>query len=556
MTRRATPSRSFAAACRHLFRHLDEPAELRRNPLVARYFARELKGVNRIRSDAAAASTLRDAIRRHAEAFLKTDELEDDERAGLRFAIVLADLEGTPRSVLTKKLGLSPRQYTRLQHEARHRIALALRAEAARGRWAATSSQGVESPLPEVAELASRGRTAEALTKLSRIIDQAGDTVAASALCLQATIRQRYLEDVEGAKRALAASRLRLQSVSANDTDAVTTVNAEIELGFVELDVLAGRFDRATNRASCLAEGLKAISGGQGLGALRASTAAAYGNFVLGNRQESLRYVTAILSDLNAVKWAPLTEQIELALELGVVLAELGRLAEASAIVTQAWSAARLAQLDFDMLRLDLINTTLALECNAVSIATNRFREICVTSCTSGSPGLMARAHAYLARALMREDPPRATEIFESARRALELSRHLSSEWVVAKTAQAFARLMLNDVAGAERAARGADDAAATTANHACRGSTLRELARVAHAQGRKRDARRAITAAIDASYAAGKRQQTVQSLELAAKILRQPAYQEEASALNEAIALSGPVLMLRPPRTQCSDPR
>jgi hypothetical protein len=54
--------------------------------------------------------------------------------------------------------------------------------------------------------------------------------------------------------------------------------------------------------------------------------------------------------------------------------------------------------------------------------------------------------------------------------------------------------------------------------------------------------------ASIDASYASGKGQQTVQSLKLAAKILHERAYATEAIAMQEAIALAGPFFGLATP--------
>jgi hypothetical protein len=155
----------------------------------------------------------------------------------------------------------------------------------------------------------------------------------------------------------------------------------------------------------------------------------------------------------------------------------------------------------------------------------------------------------------MREARPNPNKVLANARRVLTLAPPPSPEWIAGKAAEAFARVMLSDLVGAERSARDADDAAAATANQACRGYTLREVARVAAAQGQKRRAKRAIMAAIDASYACGKRQQTVQSLKLAAKILHEPAYAAEATAMQEAMSLNSPFFALATPgRTFPSD--
>ncbi len=230
---------------------------------------------------------------------------------------------------------------------------------------------------------------------------------------------------------------------------------------------------------------------------------------------------------------------MELSLTAAVVLAELGRFGESSRILADAMIFARGSGLGLDVLRLDLMHAMIALECGAVSSATQRLTEICRESRRLSAIGLCAQAHAYLARAQMRSPQPRPRDIIENARRVLDLTPNDYAAWTDSKIAESFARLMLHDHAGAERAARAADDAAVTMGHRLYRGSTLRELARVAHVQGRRRDAKRAIIGAVDASYGVGKPQQAADALELAAQILQQPAYRDEASELRSALRLS-----------------
>ncbi|HLY02935.1 MAG TPA: hypothetical protein VKR56_10650 [Candidatus Cybelea sp.] len=353
-------------------------------------------------------------------------------------------------------------------------------------------------------------------------------------------IRQRYMGDFAGANGALGAARSILETFAPTEPSR-PLINAEIELALMELDIHRGRFDRVIEGSAAIANTLEQSSEAARWLRLRALSFAAYCHLVMGKRSESLSCLSILLSDLRAAKFAAAPERIELALEVSVVLFELGRFSESSRMLADAWLMARQNKLDLDMVRLDLSHTTLALECGAVSMAIERLSDICDQSRRLGSPSLCARAHTYLARAQMRASHPRPMDILDNARRALELSRAQTSEWIGAKVAESFAKLMLHEVAEAERAARAADDAAVATGDRVFRGSTLRELARVAHAQGRRRDAKRAIMAAIEAAYAVGKPQQTAQALDLAAQILRQPNYRNEASAIRAAMALSGP---------------
>ncbi|MBV8530172.1 MAG: hypothetical protein JO104_02560, partial [Candidatus Eremiobacteraeota bacterium] len=58
MSTRAQPTRSWEIACRHLFRHIDEPRELRRNPIAAAFLERN----NVVGNDTAAVQAIRSAL--------------------------------------------------------------------------------------------------------------------------------------------------------------------------------------------------------------------------------------------------------------------------------------------------------------------------------------------------------------------------------------------------------------------------------------------------------------------------------------------------------------
>ncbi|HEY2555389.1 MAG TPA: hypothetical protein VGI15_09060, partial [Candidatus Cybelea sp.] len=173
------PNLAFGAACRHLFRHLREPSELRRNPLAAAFFTHDLKGAARVRSDAVVAGAIRDAIRRCADRCLQSDRLEDEEHAVRQHRIIVeGDLDGTPRTVLADTLGLSTRHYTRLQHGIRRRIAVLLSSEMRQRENAfgrASLSIRMLPPLHQISVLVATGSTNAAAEQLHTITRQSGD---------------------------------------------------------------------------------------------------------------------------------------------------------------------------------------------------------------------------------------------------------------------------------------------------------------------------------------------------------------------------------------------
>jgi hypothetical protein len=130
---RANPSESIKVAARHLFRHLDDPAELRRNPIVAHYFDCNADG-----SDGIAALEAIVAVRRAVRLAADCCEL-DDRNAGLhrrakRNAILLEQLCTGSDSyrVAAKTLGLSVPQYYRTKQALCLRIARAMSRSAPR----------------------------------------------------------------------------------------------------------------------------------------------------------------------------------------------------------------------------------------------------------------------------------------------------------------------------------------------------------------------------------------------------------------------------------------
>jgi hypothetical protein len=110
----ANPSASFDVAVRHLFRHLDEPDRLRRNPLVRRFFEDGSGRVTHAREKAALAAIVR-VVGEGAERARRQDmEANQGERAYRQHTILRRTyFERVPIERVAADLGLSTRQYYR-----------------------------------------------------------------------------------------------------------------------------------------------------------------------------------------------------------------------------------------------------------------------------------------------------------------------------------------------------------------------------------------------------------------------------------------------------------
>ncbi|HEY6486874.1 MAG TPA: hypothetical protein VIX83_10875 [Candidatus Cybelea sp.] len=114
---RANPAHSIEVAAKHLFRHLDEPSELRRNPIVAHYFERC--------TDVDAMVAIRRAVRQAAEQCGRDDRDAGLHRRVQRNAALLEAMctRDGPYRDTANALGLSVQQYYRAKQQLCLRIA-------------------------------------------------------------------------------------------------------------------------------------------------------------------------------------------------------------------------------------------------------------------------------------------------------------------------------------------------------------------------------------------------------------------------------------------------
>ncbi|HEX3370624.1 MAG TPA: hypothetical protein VHS56_13680 [Candidatus Cybelea sp.] len=197
---RANPSESIEVAARHLFRHLDEPAELRRNPLVAHYFERctDIEGM----------VAARRAVRQAAEQCERDDREAGLHRRAQRNARLLEAMrtrDGTYR-IAANALGLSVQQYYRAKQQLCLRIARIMSQRSARLAYDSTDLASVR------LELAERRAGLGEFSGAKRICDD----IAAHAPSASARIRALCLiASVERERGDLAHSRSRLTQARA-----------------------------------------------------------------------------------------------------------------------------------------------------------------------------------------------------------------------------------------------------------------------------------------------------------------------------------------------------
>ena len=107
---RANPERSFDAAVRHLFRHLNEPHQLRRNPLV-RHLSHTVEGEPTGQADKNAMSQLRILIGNVARRCIEVSTSEDTNGYRQWAIATKCLLEGQRSELIAAELGISQRKF-------------------------------------------------------------------------------------------------------------------------------------------------------------------------------------------------------------------------------------------------------------------------------------------------------------------------------------------------------------------------------------------------------------------------------------------------------------
>lgn len=166
----ADPNRSFSAAVRHLFRHIDDVAALRRNRIARSLF--ELGDASAPASRLAAYQAAMSARILDAGRDLYTEDLASGPPGkGHRFfAILSACCAGRPVSALAAELGISQPQAYRDRRAACERVVRALLTRPSSGSGSAVSFDPLRLALWRVDALCEQGFGARAVAECERII--------------------------------------------------------------------------------------------------------------------------------------------------------------------------------------------------------------------------------------------------------------------------------------------------------------------------------------------------------------------------------------------------
>jgi tetratricopeptide (TPR) repeat protein len=125
---RANPTASFEVATKHLFRHLHNPGELRKNPLTRFFFEESDSAIETCKADRVAVERVHDTIRAAARRFRECDlQAGLNERAHRGYEIVDGCLGRKTVSEIARRLGVSSTQYYRERAQIATRIAAFIR---------------------------------------------------------------------------------------------------------------------------------------------------------------------------------------------------------------------------------------------------------------------------------------------------------------------------------------------------------------------------------------------------------------------------------------------
>jgi hypothetical protein len=159
---------------RHLFRHLYDPRELRRNPIVSSFFIKRQNGWEPARDEDAESYRIRELVRRVSERYCTSSAaIVHPERAARQFTIVIEScLERKPVRQIAARLRISLRQYYKERSEICAFIAEHLR-QAAFERIAEATVSDADWYLEQAAARAKFGDYDGALRDYQRIVHSA-----------------------------------------------------------------------------------------------------------------------------------------------------------------------------------------------------------------------------------------------------------------------------------------------------------------------------------------------------------------------------------------------
>ena len=259
MTTRANPNSSREAAWRHLFRHADEPHELRRNPIVARHFLPALNSSTTDSSERAVkavAQAIRAAFASYENTAISEGRIEESRRRRVIFEGHILSRE--PVHAIVAKLHISRSQFYRERRAICEYVALALDRAEAPSPAASTVELRADAIAINVAkcliDTCETDRALAVLEDLGRASENPSRRI--EALCLQADALTEQFR-LDAASRRIDVARHEFSRITAElSIDLADIAAARIELSS---SLLAARQGRADDARISMRKALRAL---------------------------------------------------------------------------------------------------------------------------------------------------------------------------------------------------------------------------------------------------------------------------------------------------------
>lgn len=534
---RADPNRSFEIAVRHLFRHLDDAAALKRNPIVSRFFPQQVSNQVAPEQSARTATQVRALAVLAAKKFrdLASDSSER-ERRERQLTIVEAQCAGNkPIPALAHELGVSVRECYRERAEVHRWIGSFIRSyEPALVTRTHEPMSEAQFQLERAAARAEAGDYDRALRGYRGIAASAAADDKARALC--------EMVDVELERGSLAsastflADLLRTLAARA-ETPATETARTYGDLLEAKLAWASGDFEAA---AQVLARALEKSDGfekrkDRATRALRVNIMAESGNRAIehGEFERAERYLTAADeicnqdTTLNLARTDLLLARVNLNVtrmrpESDVSLRQQIPLADrAEEIATQSGSLKRRLLVETLQVQLQTPVQNAPREIARVLSIVNRFRNRRLAAVIS-----MEFADYLLQGPYWRRAERLLIDAFPKSSYHWALSMHLRGVY----------RLRIGDATGAYAFESAASEIAQRAANSRLHAAALRGLATSAYLLSRADEAADYIAAAIPISERYGSLTSCRKTYQSAAFITGDSRYARRAESFRRAV--------------------
>jgi tetratricopeptide (TPR) repeat protein len=248
---RAKPDRSFEIAVRHLFRHINDAAALRRNPLVRSFLDTDSTRW----TDRAAVEKIRSQIL-HAAAICRTHEVASrlKTRVDRRYEIISAICSGERPYDTALRLGLSTRQYYRDRHQICMNVArLFMELRLVTLMPIEIREPGMQLVLRRAALLVEQGFAAKAVALLEKAIAQAESPTSETLARLSLVKALIQYGDIRRARESFGAARglFEQRAFAMPDAD---LLRSRMSLTDIDIAVASGRDAEATATLESLAK--------------------------------------------------------------------------------------------------------------------------------------------------------------------------------------------------------------------------------------------------------------------------------------------------------------